>query len=487
MSIPDNLITADIREASYYQEYQANVTKHRRFLVGETGIAQDSLAPKPAKPARKTKPTAQKARINILQYLIHLRMCNDFPTKMMKMFLLVENLRWQSAPASDHLKSKCTIESRAKRSFKIISLGHCSILLASSHTVKSKTDIKSPTHYPCANELTDAFGKPFKVLNNVFEHWVCNSLVHSSRALSALRRFGLRMASTAAKPCQGDSSEFYLITGSIYTDQRGTVVLATLFNGSWDASTGKLNCSDDWWEKIEEKDNVKIFRTKPPSKELQEAWDQIFWGFVASGGNETAPSMDVGITSEVPIVRCSRRRILYMFNERRGSRWQDVPSSNEIGISKQVNKSSKLTMKPKNVEMKRIGRGSSGSRMFKEFMVKQDEKQDRLIEILKSDAIGVNKDDPYSASRCMNVINDMIDESNYRLKASDRMTVVEKLGIFVYTLVLGVSNRDVSERFQRSGETISRAFHEVLEAITARSKGFHGLVHEMIKPKDPTF
>ncbi|GJV83667.1 hypothetical protein Tco_1523565 [Tanacetum coccineum] len=38
----------------------------------------------------------------------------------------------------------------------------------------------------------------------------------------------IRMASTAAKSCQGDSSEFYLITGSIYTDQRGTVVLPTI-------------------------------------------------------------------------------------------------------------------------------------------------------------------------------------------------------------------------------------------------------------------
>nr|GEY28279.1 hypothetical protein [Tanacetum cinerariifolium] len=46
-------------------------------------------------------------------------------------------------------KSELTIESRAKRSSKIISLGHYSILLASSHTMKSKTDIKSPTHYPC--------------------------------------------------------------------------------------------------------------------------------------------------------------------------------------------------------------------------------------------------------------------------------------------------------------------------------------------------
>ncbi|GJZ82350.1 hypothetical protein Tco_0647523 [Tanacetum coccineum] len=40
-----------------------------------------------------------------------------------------------------------------------------------------------------------------------------NLLVHSFRALSTLRRSGLRTASAAAKPCQGDSSEVYLITG----------------------------------------------------------------------------------------------------------------------------------------------------------------------------------------------------------------------------------------------------------------------------------
>ncbi|GKD66472.1 hypothetical protein Tco_1308580 [Tanacetum coccineum] len=32
----------------------------------------------------------------------------------------------------------------------------------------------------------------------------------------------MRTTSIAMKPCQEDSSEFYLITGSIYTDQRGT-------------------------------------------------------------------------------------------------------------------------------------------------------------------------------------------------------------------------------------------------------------------------
>nr|GFB11581.1 hypothetical protein [Tanacetum cinerariifolium] len=83
-----------------------------------------------------------------------------------------------------------------------------------------------------ANELTDAFGKPFEVVNNVFRALGFNSLVHSLRALSALRRSSLRTASTAAKPCQADSSKLYLITGSIHTDQQGTMVLTTLFNES---------------------------------------------------------------------------------------------------------------------------------------------------------------------------------------------------------------------------------------------------------------
>nr|GEW77885.1 E-beta-farnesene synthase [Tanacetum cinerariifolium] len=61
MPIPGSLITADIRAASYYQEYLASVAKYRRYLAGETGSVQDSLAPKPTKPARKPKSTTPKA------------------------------------------------------------------------------------------------------------------------------------------------------------------------------------------------------------------------------------------------------------------------------------------------------------------------------------------------------------------------------------------------------------------------------------------
>nr|GEX40960.1 hypothetical protein [Tanacetum cinerariifolium] len=52
------------------------------------------------------------------------------------------------------------------------------------------------------------------------------------------------------------------------------------------------------------------------------------------------------------------------------------------------------------------------------------------------------------------------------------MSALEKLMIFVYTLALGVFNRDVGEHFQRSGKTISRAFHDVLDAITAKGSAY---------------
>ncbi|GJR89142.1 hypothetical protein Tco_0213153 [Tanacetum coccineum] len=65
--------------------------------------------------------------------------------------------------------------------------------------------------------------------------WLSNSLVHSLRALSTLRRSGLRMTSTTMKPCQEDSSEFYLITGRIsmtYNTASATLMLAIMIQKS---------------------------------------------------------------------------------------------------------------------------------------------------------------------------------------------------------------------------------------------------------------
>ncbi|GKA21887.1 hypothetical protein Tco_0707849 [Tanacetum coccineum] len=88
---------------------------------------------------------------------------------------------------------------------------------------------------------------------------------------------------------------------------------------------------------------------------------------------------------------------------------QDVPTSCPDEIFRQPNKSKNVTTKPKIVEMKRKGRNSRGTKLFREYMAKQDEKQDLVIKILESGAFGATKDDPYSVSRCMSVINGMVD------------------------------------------------------------------------------
>nr|GEY89869.1 hypothetical protein [Tanacetum cinerariifolium] len=53
--IPDSLITTEIQQATYYQEYLARVTHHRKYLAGETGGVQNPPASKPTQPARKPK------------------------------------------------------------------------------------------------------------------------------------------------------------------------------------------------------------------------------------------------------------------------------------------------------------------------------------------------------------------------------------------------------------------------------------------------
>ncbi|KAD4385028.1 hypothetical protein E3N88_25196 [Mikania micrantha] len=57
-------------------------------------------------------------------------------------------------------------------------------------------------------------------------------------------------------------------------------LLKSLINGEiglLTSSTGKLDCSNDWWEKkIKENPDFKRIRKKQPSKELQEAWNQLF-------------------------------------------------------------------------------------------------------------------------------------------------------------------------------------------------------------------
>ena len=71
-------------------------------------------------------------------------------------------------------------------------------------------------------------------------------------------------------------------------------------------------------------------------------------------------------------------------------------------------------------------------------------------------------------------------EMMYELKQSRRMSVIEKVGMFLYTLDLDASNRKVQERFQHLGETVSKNFNEVLRSVCL-------LAADLIRPIDPEF
>jgi hypothetical protein len=70
--------------------------------------------------------------------------------------------------------------------------------------------------------------------------------------------------------------------------------------------------------------------------------------------------------------------------------------------------------------------------------------------------------------------------NQYQLKPTRNVIVKEKVAIFLYALGKGASNRDLQERFQHSGETISRQFLSVLDAVCR-------LARDIIRPEDPLF
>jgi hypothetical protein len=60
------------------------------------------------------------------------------------------------------------------------------------------------------------------------------------------------------------------------------------------------------------------------------------------------------------------------------------------------------------------------------------------------------------------------------------MSVIEKINMFFYTLVLCASNRKFQERFEHFGETVIRHFNAVLRFVCS-------LAMEIIKPPDLEF
>jgi len=77
-----------------------------------------------------------------------------------------------------------------------------------------------------------------------------------------------------------------------------------------------------------------------------------------------------------------------------------------------------------------------------------------------------------------NLMHDLV--TRYGLEGTRNVDVREMLGIFLHILGHGIGNRLTQERFQRSGETISRYFGLVLGKICEMGK-------DLIQPADWQF
>eukprot|EP00256_Glycine_max_P051488 XP_014617519.1 putative nuclease HARBI1 [Glycine max] len=71
-------------------------------------------------------------------------------------------------------------------------------------------------------------------------------------------------------------------------------------------------------------------------------------------------------------------------------------------------------------------------------------------------------------------------ETKYNLKKTRNVSIYEQVGLFLYMLSQPGFVRNCEERFQHSGETISRHFYSVLEVVCMFAK-------DIIKPVDPSF
>jgi hypothetical protein len=75
----------------------------------------------------------------------------------------------------------------------------------------------------------------------------------------------------------------------------------------------------------------------------------------------------------------------------------------------------------------------------------------------------------------LSLCNDL--KMHHGLKPSRRMNVIENVTMFLFTIVVGVS-KELQERFQHSGETVSRCLKEILKSLCLFDVA-------VIKPVDP--
>lgn len=212
----------------------------------------------------------------------------------------------------------------------------------------------------------------------------------------------------------------------------------------WNESTGKLDCSNEWWaKKIKENPLVKKFQNKQPSLDLQEAWDQLYGDAVASGVDCVAPSIDPSTLKEAHHEDENAEDDdvdVYSVYSQYATHIEDLDNQHETFFPSFINEvqekdkntgASKTITKPKPVKMKRKGRESTGATMLKEIVTHNNANQQRVLQMFEPD-VGASK---FSVEVVVNVLTRMVNNG--------LMTKGDKLWMFAMDLFEDRVKREV--------------------------------------------
>ncbi|PWA34272.1 DNA-binding domain-containing protein [Artemisia annua] len=196
---------------------------------------------------------------------------------------------------------------------------------------------------------------------------------------------------------------------------------------SWNVSTGKLDCSDDWWrKKIKENPNVKRFKKKQPSIQLQEAWYRLFEDDVVNQVGCVTPSIYPHTLKEVHHLNLEVEDVEHDDCVDGSSPSEDLETQKDTFLKETRND---------DISSPNQSEGSKHSQKTAKMSTQQDDTQQCVLKTMESDSSTVNHAGNYSISGAISVINRMVDEG--------LMTTCSELWCFAISLFEDAVKREL--------------------------------------------
>nr|GEV56910.1 myb/SANT-like domain-containing protein [Tanacetum cinerariifolium] len=200
---------------------------------------------------------------------------------------------------------------------------------------------------------------------------------------------------------------------------------------SLNVSTGKLDCSDDWWrKKIKENPSVKRIKKNQPSIQLQEAWYRLFEDDVVNEVDSVTPSIYPNTLNEVHYLNLEVEDVEHDDSVDGCSPEEEMETQKDTFFPASIKEA-----RNDDISSPNQSEGSKQSQKTAKMSTQQDATQQRVLKRMGSDSSTVNHAGNYSISGAISVINRMVDEG--------LMTTCSELWCFAISLFEDAVKREL--------------------------------------------